>query len=267
MTNTGNAVTVKNLTVQYGGRPILRGINFDVRYGEIMVVMGGSGSGKSTLLRHLLGLARADAGDIEIDGVDVAHASGKALRELRKRIGVAFQGGALLSSLSVADNVRLPLTQHTRLDAETINIMVRMKLELMNLAGSGELMPAQLSGGMRKRTGLARAVVMDPRILFFDEPSAGLDPVMSAELDDLILKLRAAMKMSIVVVTHDLDSAFRIADRITVLQDGEILACGTPDEIRAASDSRIQNMINRRARDEAIDGEAYLRRLTGDGAV
>ena len=178
-------------------------------------------------------------------------------------MGVSFQGGALFGSLSVLENVMLPLREHTRLDEQTMAIMARMKLEVVRLGGLGDLMPAQLSGGMVKRAALARAIVMDPKLLFFDEPSAGLDPVVSAELDELILKLRDSMQMSIVVVTHELDSAFKIADRITVLDHGKILLAGSVDEVRNSPIERIQDLLNRRPRQDAIDTDAYLRRLTG----
>jgi len=184
---------------------------------------------------------------------------------LRRSMGVAFQGGALLSSMSVGDNVKLPLRENTELDENTIDIMARLKLELMNLAGFEDLMPAELSGGMLKRAGLARAVIMDPKILFFDEPSAGLDPVTSVELDELILQLRAALNMTMVIVTHELESAFKIADRITVLFDGEVAAMGTVEEIKNSSDVRIQNLINRKPRDKVVDADAYLQRLTAGG--
>jgi phospholipid/cholesterol/gamma-HCH transport system ATP-binding protein len=177
-------------------------------------------------------------------------------------MGVAFQGGALLGSMSVAENIELPLRIHTRLDENTIRIMTRMKLEVVNLAGFEDLMPSELSGGMLKRASLARSIIMDPSLLFFDEPSAGLDPVVSAELDELILRLKAAMKVTIVVVTHELESAFKIADRITVLGDGHVLMTGTVDEVRNSDNEAIQDMLNRRPRDEAVNAEEYLQRLT-----
>jgi phospholipid/cholesterol/gamma-HCH transport system ATP-binding protein len=185
-----------------------------------------------------------------------------ALRALRRRLGVAFQGGALLSSLSVAENIQLPLRRHTRLPESTIQVMTRLKLELVNLAGFGDLMPAELSGGMTKRAALARAIVMDPRLLFFDEPSAGLDPVTSAELDELILKLRATMGVTTVIVTHELESAFKIADRIAVLGRGRVLEVGTVDAIRASDTPEIRDMLARKPRSEAPDHDAYLERLT-----
>ena len=224
--------------------------------------MGGSGSGKSTLLRHMLGLHRPTSGSVKILGVDVANASAQELHDLRKKIGVAFQGGALFSSLSVGENIKLPLREHTKLDEKTMDIMVRMKLEVVNLAGVEHMMPAQLSGGMVKRAAVARAVITDPKVLFFDEPSAGLDPVVSAELDDMILRLREALNMSIVVVTHERESAFNIADRITILDQGEILMTGDVDEVRASKNARVQDLFNRRPRREEVDADDYLTRLT-----
>jgi phospholipid/cholesterol/gamma-HCH transport system ATP-binding protein len=170
----------------------------------------------------------------------------------------------LLGSMSVAENIELPLRHHTKLDESTIRIMSRMKLEVVNLAGFEDLMPSELSGGMLKRAALARAIIMDPSLLFFDEPSAGLDPVVSAELDELILRLKEAMKVTIVVVTHELESAFKIADRITVLGHGRVLMTGTVDEICHSDNAVIQDMINRRPRDEAVNADDYLARLTAD---
>ena len=204
MRNNGTraAIEVIDLVTHYGKREILHGINMSVNEGEIMIIMGGSGSGKSTLLRFLLGLGKPTSGSIQLLGRDITRMSAFEMYELRKIMGVAFQGGALLSSMTVAENVQLPLREHTRLDEKTMQIMARMKLEVVNLGGFGELMPSELSGGMIKRAAVARAIVMDPKLMFFDEPSAGLDPVVSAELDDLILRLRTVMKMTIVVVTH-----------------------------------------------------------------
>jgi phospholipid/cholesterol/gamma-HCH transport system ATP-binding protein len=259
-------IEVEKLEAWYGRRRVLHGIDFSVQPGEIRVIMGGSGSGKSTLFRHLLGLQRPVSGSVKLFGVDLRDASERELLDVRKRIGVSFQGGALLTSLSVGENVALPLREHTNLDESTIRIMSRIKLEVVNLGGFQDLMPSQLSGGMVKRAALARAIVMDPRLLFFDEPSAGLDPVVSAELDELILRLRDALRMTIVVVTHELESAFKIADTITVLDAGEILMTGTVAEVRAAGNERIQDLLNRRPREVHVDADAYLRRLTEEEA-
>jgi len=255
-------IEVSQLEAWYGRRRILHGIDFNVSAGEIRVIMGGSGSGKSTLLRHLLGLHKPRSGTVKILGVDIAKANEGEMLAVRRQIGVSFQGGALLTSMSVGDNVALPLREHTRLDENTIRIMSRLKLEVVNLGGFQDLMPSQLSGGMIKRAALARAIVMDPKLLFFDEPSAGLDPVVSAELDELILRLRDALRMTIVVVTHELESAFKIADTITVLDQGEILLTNTVDKVRDTDNERIQDLLNRRPREVPVDADAYLRRLT-----
>jgi len=259
-------IEVENLVTYYGEQRILDDVSLSVMQGEIMVIMGGSGSGKSTLLRYLLGLHRADAGSIRIFGKDIGSLSGKQWLELRKKMGVSFQGGALFNSMNVGDNVCMPLREHTNLDANTMRIMSRMKLEVVNLAGFEHLMPAQLSGGMTKRAALARALVMDPSILFFDEPSAGLDPVVAADLDKLILRIRDAMQVSIVVVTHELESAFAIADRITVLDHGRILMTGAVDEVRNSTNQRVQNLLTRTSVEEPVNADEYLQRLT-EGAA
>ncbi|HET7925531.1 MAG TPA: ATP-binding cassette domain-containing protein, partial [Rhodanobacteraceae bacterium] len=259
-------IEVQKLEAWYGRRRVLHGIDFVVHPGEIRVIMGGSGSGKSTLLRHLLGLQRPVGGTVKLLGVDLGSASEREMLDLHRRIGVSFQGGALLTSLTVGENVALPLREHTTLDPSTIRIMSRLKLEVVNLGGFQDLMPSQLSGGMVKRAALARAIAMDPKLLFFDEPSAGLDPVVSAELDELILRLRDALRMTIVVVTHELESAFKIADTITVLDQGEILMTGTVAAVRAADNERIQDLLNRRPREVHVDADAYLKRLTEEEA-
>ncbi len=266
MTTSAPLIDVENLEAWYGRRRVLHGIDFRVEAGEIRVIMGGSGSGKSTLFRHLLGLQRPVSGSVKLFGIVLGTASERQLLDVRRKIGVSFQGGALLTSLSVGENVALPLREHTKLDESTIRIMSRIKLEVVNLGGFQDLMPSQLSGGMVKRAALARAIVMDPRLLFFDEPSAGLDPVVSAELDQLILRLRDALRMTIVVVTHELESAFKIADTITVLDAGEILMTGTVAEVRAADNERIQDLLNRRPREVQVDADAYLKRLTEEEA-
>ncbi|MCK4744232.1 MAG: ABC transporter ATP-binding protein [Sulfuriflexus sp.] len=257
------AIEVENLVTHYGSTRILNNIDMQVSTGEIMVIMGGSGSGKSTLLRYMLGLHEATSGSIKLLGQDITEINAEEMDELRKNMGVSFQGGALFNSMTVGENVCLPLREHTHLDENTIQIMGRMKLSVVNLGGFEDLMPAQLSGGMIKRAALARAIVMDPKLLFFDEPSAGLDPVAAAELDDLILRIRKALNTTIVVVTHDLDSTFRIADRITVLDKGDILMIGTVEEVRNSDNERIQSLLNREARHIEIDADEYIKELTG----
>ena len=261
-----NSIEVRNLNTFYGERQILHNVSLDVKKGEIMVIMGGSGSGKTTLLNHLLGLLLPSSGLVRVLGHDLTKLSAMERQLLRTRTGVAFQSGALFSSMSIGDNIALPLREHTDLDETTIGIMTRLKLEVVSLAGFETLKPAELSGGMIKRAALARAIVMDPELLFCDEPSAGLDPVVASSIDDLILRLRDAMGMSIVVVTHDLDSTFKIADRICVLDKGRVLALDTVEAIRASSDARIQNLLNRRTEEAEPDPDAYLRRLLGNSA-
>ena len=258
-------IQIRDLVSCYGSHKVLKGVSLIVNQGEVHVVMGGSGSGKSTLLRHMLGLNRPASGTVCVFGKDMEQLNSAGRLALRRRIGVSFQAGALFNSMTVGDNVCFPLREHTQLDDQTIRIMARMKLEVVNLAGFEDFMPSQLSGGMLKRAALARAVVMDPELLFFDEPSAGLDPVVSAELDELILRLRDAMNMSIVVVTHELESAFKIADRITVLDRGEILLTGDVETVRTARLPRVQALLNRVPQNEPVDPEAYMSRLTAAG--
>ena len=257
-------IEVKDLVTHYGDREILHGVSLNIHQGEIMVIMGGSGSGKTTLLRHLLGLEKVTSGTIHLLGHELTAMSEVELYELGKKMGVAFQGGALFSSMTVGANVMLPLMEHTKLDIETMEIMMRLKLEIVKLGGFENLMPSELSGGMIKRTAFARAVIMDPAVLFADEPSAGLDPVVSRSLDELILELRDALGTTIVVVTHELESAFTIADRITILDKGNILTIGGVDEIKSSDNERIQNLLNRRFEEEVLDPDEYLRRLTGE---
>lgn len=260
---TDPAIEISNLHVRYGDVDILQDVNLTVERGEVMVIMGGSGSGKSTFLRQLLGLEKPYGGSIKLLGKDITTLTGQEMYQMRKEMGVAFQGGALFNSMTVGENVMLPLREHVDLNEQTMQIMARMKLEVVNLAGFENLMPAQLSGGMIKRAAVARAIIMDPKLLFFDEPSAGLDPVVSAELDDLILKLKTAMGMTIVVVTHELESAFKIADRITFLDRGKLLMSGTVDEVRNSDNKRIQNLLNRVPEEEQLDADEYIRRLVG----
>jgi phospholipid/cholesterol/gamma-HCH transport system ATP-binding protein len=255
-------IEVEDLVSRYGNRTILDGVELTVNRGEIRVIMGGSGSGKTTLLRSLLGLKEPASGTIRVLGKAFDRKHSKNMYEVRKQTGVAFQGGALFGSMTVRENCQVPLRQHARLDQKTMDIMTRIKLELVNLAGFEDLMPSELSGGMIKRAALARALMMDPKLLFFDEPSAGLDPVTSAELDELILKIRDGTNTTIVIVTHELESALKIADRMTVLGNGKVVMTGTVDEVRASADNRIQEMLNRRPREVKVDPEEYLQRLT-----
>ena len=260
----GAAISVRNLRVKYGEREILHGINFEVPAGETMVILGGSGSGKSTLLRTLVGLETPSSGEIWIQGKDFASISEDERDELRKKMGMSFQGGALFGSMSVGENVALPLHEHTHLDDSTIEIMVRLKLDQVGLSGFENYMPAQLSGGMKKRAAIARALAMDPEILFFDEPSAGLDPIIAAGIDELILKLKKAFRITIVVVTHELASAFLIADRMIVLDKGVIVANATTKELQASQQPRVRQFLDRVPEPELTGEIDYLQMLTGD---
>ncbi len=255
-------VSVRDVVVRYGEKTILSGVNLDIRRGETMVIMGGSGSGKSTLLRRIIGLEKPTSGRIFVKGVDITSCTEKQLNEIRRIMGVSFQSAALFNSMTLADNVALPLREHTKLAEPTIRLMTRMKLEQVGLGDAEKLYPAQLSGGMRKRASVARAVAMDPEILMFDEPSAGLDPIIAAEIDSLILDLKSAFKMTIVVVTHELASAFLIADRMCMLRHGKILAVGTTDDIRNSDNPRIRQFLDRIPDKVTGDHEAYLKRLT-----
>lgn len=251
-------IAVRDLKVRYGERTVLDGVSLDIYRGETMVILGGSGSGKSTLLRHMEGLEHPAEGSVTVKGVDLAAASRSTLTALRRSMGVSFQSAAMFNSMTVGDNVALPLLEHSTLAESTIRVMVRIKLQQVGLTHVEDLYPTQLSGGMRKRASLARALALDPEILFFDEPSAGLDPVIAAGLDDLILHLKSAYPITIVVVTHELASAFLIADRMCMINEGKILAVGTVDEIRRNPDPRVQQFIRREASEPSEASSSYI---------
>ena len=257
-------VSLRDLRVSYGDREILHGITFDVKRGETLVILGGSGSGKSTLLRTLVGLERPSSGEIWIKGKDIAKISQAEMDEIRKNIGMSFQGSALFGSMTVGENVALPLREHTKLEDSTIEIMLRLKLEQVGLAGFEYYMPAQLSGGMMKRAAVARAMAMDPEILFFDEPSAGLDPIIAAGIDQLILEMKKAFRMTIIVVTHELASAFLIADRMILLDKGVIVANDTVAELQKSQQPRVRQFLDRVPEPELTGEIDYLQMLTGD---
>ena len=263
---TKPVISVRDLVVSYDGRRVLDGVNLDVPRGETMVLLGGSGSGKSTLLRQIIGLERPQSGQILVNGMDFASCSPGELKKLRRSIGVAFQNSALFNSMSVEDNIALPLREHTRLPESTIRLMTWMKLAVVGLAEVGKLSPQALSGGMKKRAAVARALSLDPEILVFDEPSAGLDPIVAAELDELILGLKRAFDMTVVVVTHEMASAFRIADRMAMLYKGSLIAVGTKDELRNSSHPRIRQFFDRvpdKIADTATVDEHFRRYLEG----
>jgi phospholipid/cholesterol/gamma-HCH transport system ATP-binding protein len=258
------AISVRNLRVNYGEREILHGISFDVQPGETLVILGGSGSGKSTLLRTLAGLERPTGGEVRIQGLNFPALSERERDELRLRMGMSFQSGALFGSMTVGENVALPLRENTALDESTIEIMVRLKLDQVGLSGFENYSPSQLSGGMKKRAAIARALAMDPEILFFDEPSAGLDPIIAAGIDQLILKLKEAFRITILVVTHELASAFLIADRMILIDKGNIVANGKPEELRASQHPRVRQFMDRVPEAELTGEIDYLQMLTGE---
>ncbi len=232
--DTDTCIDVQDLTMAYGGRVIMRDLGFQVRRGEIFVIMGGSGSGKSTLLKHLIGLKAPASGTIRFDGEDFGGADGPARKRILRRMGVLYQNGALWSGLTLAENVALPIVEFTDLSADAIAEVVSLKLALVGLAGLGALYPMEISGGMRKRAALARAVALDPEVLFFDEPSSGLDPITASRLDDLILQIRSCFGTTIIIVSHDLASIFKVADRALFLDIGEktMTALGSPSDLR-----------------------------------
>jgi len=256
-------IQVRDLVVQYGSRTVLSGINLDIYRGESLAILGKSGCGKSTLMRHVIGLSKPTSGNILIKGLDITRTSEDERIEILKKMGMLFQSSALFNSMTVGDNVALPLREHTELEESTIKIMTNMKLGLVGLAGFEDFKPAQLSGGMKKRAGLARALAMDPDILFCDEPSAGLDPVVAAGIDNLILSLKKAFKMTIVVVTHEMASVEIIADRIAMMHEGKILAVGSLNELRSMQHPVIEQFFNRIPDEEEVDRERHLNALTG----
>jgi phospholipid/cholesterol/gamma-HCH transport system ATP-binding protein len=249
------AIQVLDVTKKFGERTVLDAIRLDVVRGETLVILGGSGSGKSTLLRLMIGNVKPDGGDILSLGHSIAEMSSQELTDYRKSIGVLFQSGALYNSMTVGENVALPLREHTDLPDETIEIMVKIKLELVGLRKHANRLPAELSGGMKKRAGLARAIALDPQILFYDEPSAGLDPVTSHEIDILINDLNKKLGVTSVVVTHEMDSAFRIADRMVLLDRGQFIVSGTPEEMEASTDPLVRQFVH-----GLIDGPLTERR-------
>jgi len=237
-------IEVNDLVRRFGDRAVLNNISFNVHRGEILVIMGGSGCGKSTLLRHMIGSMKPTSGSVKIFGEEITAMKEREVERVRLRLGMLFQSGALLASLTVGENVALPLMQHTKKSPDEIERIVRQRLEMVGLTGFEDLKPDEISGGMKKRVGLARALALDPELLFSDEPTSGLDPIMTAVVDQLTLKLTQGSHMTAVVVSHDMTSAFRIATRMIMLGHGSIVAQGTPDEIRNSSNPEVQQFIH-----------------------
>ena len=236
-------IKADNLKKKFGDRAILNGLSLEIYRGETFVIMGGSGCGKSTFLRHIIGAIKPDSGSIELLGKDLTKVTDDEKDSLKKKIGMCCQSAALFDSMTVGENVSLPLREHTKLDKSVVDIVVKMKLEMVGLRGFEDLMPSQLSGGMRKRVGLARAIVMDPEVVFYDEPTAGLDPIVAGVIDKLILDLSKKLSITSVVVTHDMKSVFSIADRVAMLYEGKVLEVGAPDDIRHSKNPMVQQFI------------------------
>jgi len=240
-------IIVKNLTKKFGDREILKNISFEVYDKEIFVIMGGSGSGKSTTIKHIIGLLKPTSGQIIVNGVDITNLSNEELIEIRKKMGYLFQEGALFDSLTIWENVGFYYLENTNMSPKEVFKLAQEKLKLVGLQGVEYLYPSELSGGMRKRASLARAIATNPEIVLYDEPNSGLDPVTSALIDKLVMDLRDNLGVTSVVVTHDLESAFTIADRIAMIHKGKIYAIGTPEEIKRSPDPVVQQFINRKA--------------------
>ncbi|MDY0018075.1 MAG: ATP-binding cassette domain-containing protein [Candidatus Delongbacteria bacterium] len=238
-----NVIEIKNLTAGFDGRTVLENISLEIKRNEIFVILGSSGGGKTTLLKHIIGLLKPEKGSISVFGKEILNMEIDEFEGILKRIGMLFQGGALLNSMAVWENIAIPLEQHTQLENEVISNIVKQKLSLVNLENAYYMLPSELSGGMKKRVSLARAIAMDPEILFFDEPSAGLDPITSSDLDELILDLKKKLGITLVIVTHELESIKRIADRIIYLQKGKNIFCGTIEEAKKSHIEEIDRFF------------------------
>ena len=248
-------IKVRDLVASYGGELVLDGVSLDVAPREILVIMGQSGCGKSTCLRHIIGLQKPISGVVEVNGVDLAQMDHRAYREYCRSVGVLFQSGGLFNSMTVGENVAFPLREHTRLADPVIDIVIKLKLQQVGLPGIEGLMPSELSGGMKRRAGLARAIALDPSILFLDEPTTGLDPIIAAGIDELILRIRRIYKTTMVVVAHDIASSMRIADKIAIFKDRTIIEFGTPEQIEASTEPYVVQFLNRQA-DDATSEDA-----------
>lgn len=236
-------IEITDLYKSFNGNSVLRGVNLKIETGETMVIIGRSGGGKSILLKHIIGILKPDSGKILIDGANVFDISDNEINHFRMQIGMLFQGAALFDSLTVRENVGFSLYEHTHLAGDEIERRVKDKLRMVGLSGIENLMPSELSGGMKKRVGLARAICTEPKIILYDEPTTGLDPIMADAINDLIIRMREELKITSIVVTHDMTSAYKVGTRISMLYEGKIVGTGTPDEIRSSKDPLIQQFI------------------------
>ncbi len=248
-------IEIKGIHKHFGRNHVLRGVNLNIRDGETLAIIGRSGCGKSVLLKHIVGLLEPDEGQVLIDGVNLFTRSGSELERFRLQMGMLFQGSALFDSLSVRENVGFSLIEHTQLLDSVVDEKVREKLGLVGLAGIEHLMPAALSGGMQRRVALARAICNEPKIILYDEPTTGLDPINADVINDLIIRMQEKLKVTSIVVTHDMKSAYKVANRIAMLYQGDIIGMGTPDEIRNTTDPVIAQFITGSARGPITDHE------------
>ncbi|MEM9415155.1 MAG: ATP-binding cassette domain-containing protein [Planctomycetota bacterium] len=259
-----NIIEVRDVTKKFGSTTVLDDLSLDVRRGERLVILGGSGAGKSTLLNMLAAETQPTKGTVKVDGKDIGCMSQNDLDSYRKTMGVLFQSGALFNSLTIAENIALPMQEHTDLEQSTIDTIVTMKLHLVGLLGHGDKMPSELSGGMKKRAGLGRALALDPKIIFYDEPSAGLDPVSVTEIDKLMVDLNETTGVTTVVITHEMTSAFRIAHRLVLMDQGKFVADGTPDEMKQSDNPLVHQFVHGKLEGpmtDRKDGDAYRRAL------
>lgn len=258
---TRNIIECEDIVVKFGEQVVLDHLTLNVKRGERLVILGGSGAGKSTLLNLMSGQTRSSSGKMRIDGRDICAMTEAELDQYRKTIGVLFQSGALFQSMTVGDNVALPLRMHTDLDEDTVGVIVKMKLELVGLREHANKLPSEISGGMQKRAGLARALAMDPAVIFYDEPSAGLDPVSVTQVDELMIGLNETLGVTTVIITHEMVSAFRVAQRLVLMDQGKFVADGTPEEMKNSDDPLVYQFVNGRS-----DGPLADRRSATDYA-
>ena len=263
MSSTAPIIEARGVRKSFGDKTVLDGIDLEILPGETLIILGASGSGKSTLLRCLIGLEEPDEGQVIVAGTDLFKASRREVAQLRQSMGVAFQAGALFTSMTVGENIDLLLEELTELPESTRQLIVRIKLALVGLEGAADLYPSELSGGMRKRVAFARAMALDPNILFADEPSAGLDPITSAGLDQLLIRLREVFDVTLIVVTHELESAFTVGERIALIDKGRILTIGTADEVQASQNEVVRRFLDRRPALAAEHGERYREWIKG----